>query len=539
MKADYIHYSKNYLLPCLIFPMAAGAFTGVLIFLFKLCASLVISLSSALYAAVRTAPTLLPLLLAGAAVIGIIASLILKNIPESRGGGIPTSIALLRGIVTFRWVRGIISVFFSAMLTYLCGVPLGNEGPSVQIGTAVGSGVTGKHPAWRRYIMTSGASAGFAAATGAPLTGIMFAFEEAHRRFSPMLFLVSSIGALTGTAVMNGLCELSPVLFGAEVSPVLFRLTPASTLPMKYLWLAAVIGIATGGFAALYTKCYRPMRRLIRERLAKIPYSAKIALIFTAVAAIGFFSPRSIGSGHDLVDELLEGHGVNGALILVFIVRAALLLAATNADVTGGLFVPTLAFGAVSGSLMGYLLVTMGLLPEEYYGIAVVIGITAFLSASSRTPLMALTFALEALGGLSNLLPIAVGGTAAFLFIEAVGIPDFTDIVLEAKAEAVHAGRTAQTVERHITVSPDSFVVGKEIRDILWPASCVILSVKRADTFHAHGGTAIGAGDVLFVHYRTYAPEETLCELENLVGRQEGTNAEPTLAEDEGDMPEI
>ena len=29
---------------------------------------------------------------------------------------------------------------FSALLTFLCGIPLGTEGPAVQMGTAVGKG---------------------------------------------------------------------------------------------------------------------------------------------------------------------------------------------------------------------------------------------------------------------------------------------------------------------------------------------------------------------------------------------------------------
>ncbi len=516
MKTNRLIYIKNFLVPCLSYSVAAGLGTGLLIFLFKLCASHVISVSERAYAAVRANPDLLPLLLLGAAAVGLIASLLLTRVPECRGGGIPTSIALLRGIITFRWLRSILSVFFSAMLTYLCGVPLGNEGPSVQMGAAVGRGVVSNAPAWNRYIMTGGASAGFAAATGAPLTGILFAFEEVHRRFSPLLFLTASLAALTASAVMQLLCPL------AGMSAALFSFAPAAALPVKYLWTAAVIGIVAGIVATLFTKCYSLIRRLLRKTLAKIPVFVKVTVIFVLSAAVGFFSERSVGSGHGLVDHLMEGHGVNLLLFAVLILRAFLLLTATNADVTGGLFVPTLAMGAITGSLTGSVLIATGLLPGEYYSLTVIIGITAFLSASSRTPLMAVAFALETLGGLPNLLPVAVGGTAAFLFIETMGIHDFTDIVVEAKKELAHAGKTEQVLSLELTVAPDSFVVGKEIRDILWPASCTVLSVKRSDDAHAHGGmVGMGAGDRLLLHCTTYNPEETLLGLEELVGKQE------------------
>ncbi len=514
MKNNRFIHIKNFLLPCLLFSVLAGGGTGVVIFLFKLSAGWVISLSDRLYDTVRASPSLLPLLLLGAVLTGLCASLLLIKVPECRGGGIPTAIALLKGLVTFRWLRSLLSVFSSAMLTYLAGVPLGNEGPSVQMGTAVGRGLVGRFPAWSRYIMTGGASAGFAAATGAPLTGILFAFEEAHRRFSPLLFLVSSISALTATGVIRALCSL------AHMDAALFHMNAAPVLPMKYLWTAALIGILTGAAAALFTKGWLLMRRLLRRKMESIPLFVKVTVIFFASAVVGYFSPRAIGSGHHLVESLAEGQDVGVSLLAVLLLRAVLLLAANNADVTGGLFVPTLAFGAITGSLSGSALISVGLLPEEYYSLAVVVGITAFLSASSRTPLMAVAFAAEALGGLPNLLPIAIGGTAAFLCIETIGIPDFTDIVVEAKEEAAHAGKTASTVDYELTVSPDAFAVGKEIRDILWPASCTVLSVKRADTYHAHGGTGIGEGDVLTIHCRTYDADETLARLSELVGEQ-------------------
>ncbi len=515
MQTGRFFYIKNFLIPCLFFSIATGLGTGTLIFLFKLCATYVISLSEQVYAAVRANPALLPFLVLGAAVVGLTASLLLTKVPECKGGGIPTSIALLRGIITFRWFRSILAVFTSAMLTYLCGVPLGNEGPSVQMGTAVGSGVAQRDPAWNRYIMTGGASAGFAAATGAPLTGILFAFEEAHRRFSPLLFLVSSIAALTASAVIRVLCSL------AHMEASLFSFSCAPSLPAKYLWTAALIGIAAGLIAILFTKCYRIIRHVLLKTLARVPLFVQVTVIFAITAVIGFLSPRAVGTGHGLVDQIMEGHGVNIMLPLILILRAVLLLAATNAGVTGGLFVPMLALGAISGSLTGSILIVAGLLPAEYYSLSVAIGITAFLTAASRTPLMAATFAVETLGGLSNLLPIAIGGTAAFLCIETVGIPDFTDIVLEAKKESVHKGKTPQTADLTLTVAPDSFVVGKEIRDILWPTACTVLSVKRSDAFHAHGGVALGAGDELTLHCTTYDSAETLCRLEDLVGKQE------------------
>ena len=74
----------------------------------------------------------------------------------------------------------------NSYIAFFTGLPLGNEGPSVLIGTALGRGTNNlfnRTPAWDRYVMTGGAAAGFAVATGAPATGIIFALEEVHKRF--------------------------------------------------------------------------------------------------------------------------------------------------------------------------------------------------------------------------------------------------------------------------------------------------------------------------------------------------------------------
>ena len=179
----------NLFVPCLIFSAITGFFTAIITTVFKLLAEYVIHLSTSAYAAVREDPIWLPILVAAAAALGLAAALILSISHSCRGGGIPTSVAAIRGIFSFKWVGAILLLPISALLTFLAGLPLGTEGPCVQMGTAVGDGVIShiggkKHKGWRRYIMTGGASAGFSIATASPISAIMFSIEELHKRFS-------------------------------------------------------------------------------------------------------------------------------------------------------------------------------------------------------------------------------------------------------------------------------------------------------------------------------------------------------------------
>ncbi len=504
------------LVPLCIFPAIVGALTGVLIFLFKLASSHVMHESAKVYAYVRENPEYFPLLLLGACALGVASAFLLKRAKECRGGGIPTAVASIRGLIPMKWAQGLFALFGSALLTYSVGVPLGNEGPSVQMGAATGKGATGilgkRRRAWERYNMTGGACAGFAIATGAPLSGIVFAMEEAHRRFFPTIFMVASISVISGTMTS----ELLSGAFGIDTT--FFDLSINGILPIKYLWVAAIIGIASGICANLFTKLYHYIRNTSKKHSFKIPFSVNIVVIFAAVAVLGFISEDFVGSGHALVDKIIERHAVWYVILIAFLVRSVTMIWANNSGVSGGLFVPTLAFGAMIASLVSDALIALGLVDAEYYAIFIVVGMASFLSSSSKIPLTALTFAAEGLCVASNILPAVVGVVVAYIVAELTGKLSFTDTVIEAKMHDAHVGKTPMVVDAHVRVHHNAFAIGMEIRDILWPPTCTVLSVhKNADSAKHHAGS-IDAGDLIHLHYLTYDPDETARLITDLLG---------------------
>ncbi len=540
MKQNQTTYIKNILIPCFVFSLFTGVFTGVLIFLFKVASSYILGVSADIYGFVRENPVWLPCLIIGAASIGFVSALILSHTKNARGGGIPTSVAILRGLIEFRWFKSIFHLFGTACLTFLGGVPLGNEGPSVQMGTAVGRGTIRlfgkKHKALDRYIMTGGACGGFAVATGAPLTGILFAFEEAHRRFSPMIFMTAAMTVTAATAVMRFLCSLT------SVSPFLFDFDISAALPLRFIWIAAVVGIVCGFAAVLFTKMYAVIGKFLRGTLGKLPFTVKIVSIFALVALFGFASDGFIGTGHGIIHEIVEGHGIWYSMIMYFCVRALFLMLANNAGVSGGIFVPTLAFGALLGALLSKAAVALGVIPAEYFIVPVIIGMASFLAAASRTPISAISFSLEALCGLSNILPITLGVTLAFIVIETVGITSLHDMVINQKVESFNHGKTSTVVDALVKVMPGSFAVGKEPRDILWPPTCMVLSVKKPYNAHSsHEVGIIGDGDILHIHYQTFEEKTTFGAIEAIVGVQtEDTGIEThTVDEKNQIVPEI
>ncbi len=511
------NHIKNLLLPCLGFSLSAGILSAILVTLFKLAAEAVIHLSTKFYGAVRVNPVLLPLLVLCASAIGLVASFVLSASRSCRGGGIPTSVAAIRGIVSFKWLASIFVLPFSALLTFFCGLPLGTEGPCVQMGTAIGDGVVKcfgnrKYKGWRRYVMTGGASAGFSIATFSPITAILFSMEELHKHFSPLVLTIASLSVVSAQITVQILSALG---IG---SGRLFHIPEIPAIPLKLLFVPLILGLTCGVCSMLFTRFYHWIDGWMVRVLKKLSVKLLFPLLFGAVSIIGFFLPDAPGTGHSLVETLLHAQIAWYLLVLIFLIRAVVMMVSNTAGVTGGVFLPTLALGAIIGSLVTKLLLTLGWIEADLAILVVVLGIAAFLGATSRIPITACVFAVEALGGINNVIPVIIATTAALLVVELSGLEDFTDTVIEAKVHSISKGKVPAVIETSLNVRENSFVVGKELRDILWPSSCAVVSFERAP--ENRGKTGVAPGDVIAVHYKTYNPDATADEFNALVGDQ-------------------
>lgn len=515
------HKIQNIIWPSVVFAGVAGGVTGAIVFAFRVISEQVIKLSRYIYGIAGEKPQLIPLVVLGAVAVALLVSLGLSYSPHSRGGGIPTAVALIRGLITFHWLRNIIFVFTSALLSYLCGIPLGNdEGPAVQMGTAVGSGtahVLGKkRRAWERYLMTGGATAGFATATGAPITAVLFGLEEAHRRFSPLLIMSSVSSVLCGMGVLEGLCHL----FGRESA--LFHFTIAVRLPLSLIWVAIPVGLCCGGFAYLFGECTRAIRSTLHKKLKHVHHFFKVAPVFAAVAVIGSVYYEAIGTGHHLIESLLAHRQAWYVALILLVVRSLLVILSNDVGATGGLFTPLLSFGALIGSVLAELLISLGALDEQYFMLIVVIGMVSFFAASVRTPLTAMAFAVEALSGISNVLPILLAVAISYVMVEVLGASSINEIAMEREIHQENKDKQRHVMDVTVQALPGSFAIGKEPRDILWPPSCTLLSVKGASADkHFYTGGAIKENDVLRLNFITYDLARTATLLCDLLGEQE------------------
>src|ERR1700674_4082075 len=109
-----------------------------------------------------------------------IGYLLHRYFPNARGSGVPQTKAALyarEGRITLRTVLG---KFFCTSATLASGIPLGREGPSVQVGAGIGSvlgRVLGLRTEQVKKLIPVGAAAAIAAAFNTPLAAELFSLE--------------------------------------------------------------------------------------------------------------------------------------------------------------------------------------------------------------------------------------------------------------------------------------------------------------------------------------------------------------------------
>lgn len=502
------------ILPCVWFGAVTGIGTAAVVVLYKYLAGQMVHLSANLYTHLRYHLWLLPIAIAGLAAVAWLLGRIYGRHPDLQGSGIPTSIAAQRGLLRFSWLKSLAGTWLLSLSNFLLGVPLGTEGPAVQMGTAIGLGVTRprtkENNAWGRYAMTGGACAGFSVATGAPLSGLLFGIEEGHRRISPAILLVSSTAVMCSEMAQ----QLLAPLLGVEAA--LFTPQPLMTISVADWWIPLSVGIAMGLFAVAFLSYYRTISGILHHALKRVPHSVKIGVILMLTLLAGLWAEGGTSTGHHLIVSLFDRAYILPYLLLLLAVRSTLSLSANVSGLTGGIFVPTLAVGALLAAVLGEGALAAGL-AEGYYPLILTLGLVACIASMMKTPLTAAVFAFELLGCGNNALPVIIVCGVSYFITELFGVKSIIDTVVEDKTEALSAGRTAIKADGDFTVQAGSFADGKQVSDILWPAGVFVLSVTHGQSDRtlrgAHGHRMLEAGDILHIQYTTTDEKATLREI--------------------------
>ncbi len=525
MRKNHISYLKNTFLPCVASGFAVGIIVGTAVFFFKWVADFLTTNSAAIYGYVHAHPLFIPLLFLGLAALAVMEFFLQTFTLESRGGGIPRSVGVVRGVLSFRWLRSAVGAVFNSFFSFFAGLPLGTEGSSVLIGTALGKGVS-ELPLARRdfskYTMTGGASAGFAVATGAPLAGVVFALEEMHRKVAPTM-LLAVVSSVLSASLVSALLNHA---LGGSAGP-LFELPSEVpvTLVLSQIWILLFAGLFTGFAAVAFCRLLDFLTKFYSRHHAQKVRFWRILILFLVVGAVGLVLNDALYGGHGLIENVLSMQFGIGMLFAIFFTRFLLIAFASSDGASGGLFIPMLSLGALVGGITVKLCGAMGMDPA-FNALVVIVCTVSFMGAATRSPVTAIILSVEATWQFTNLFYVAVSVFIAYFIMSMFRTESAYESMLKSMVKRQYRGKVCRSAEAEVVVGENCFAVGKPVSDILFSVNLIprrTLTAEREEEVFPGRERSLRVGDKIVFTAVSYEFEEAEKELVNYFGKQEIT----------------
>jgi H+/Cl- antiporter ClcA len=312
------------------------------------------------------------------------------------------------------------------------GLSLGREGPSIQIGAYTGKAVLTifRRPHRERKILVTAASAaGVAAAFNAPLAGVLFVLEELQAGFSP-LCIAASMGAAMAADVTAG------YFFGLR--PV-FDFRQVTILPLRaFLWIV-VLGILCGLLGDIFKRALYASQDLYER--CRIPWIIRPVIPLLVSVPLGFFLFDITGGGHALI-ESLSVQSRSLALIALLLGGKILFTALSyGSGTSGGIFLPLLACGALTGHGLGLMLFEAGFILEEQMLNFTILGMAAFFTGAVNAPVTGIILILEMSGSFDHLVSLVLVCLSALVTSTRIASRPVYEVLLERIVKARTAVR--------------------------------------------------------------------------------------------------
>jgi CIC family chloride channel protein len=361
--------------------------------------------------------------------VGALASgLISQLAPETRGGGGDAMIDAFHqhGGVIRRRVAPV--KLLASLFTLGTGGAGGREGPTMQIGGALGSWV-GRllkvSTSERRILMVAGVAAGIAAVFRTPLGAALLAVEVLYRDdFESDALIPAVLASVTAYSVVIS-------IFGEST---LFAHPGRFPFIIKHLWLYGVLAILVTMLASLFMKSLSTVQRA--SAALKVPEWMKPAL---GGAALGVFCVPIIlfvgwrlaqpgqgvgllGGGYGAVQVAITGAswlpiGWSGAGLLLFLCFAKIVASSLTIGTGGsaGDFAPALVIGGLFGGAFGRVAQMVTGDPRIDAGAFALVAMGTFYGGAAHAPLSSLVLVCELAGSYDLLVPLMLAEGIAFV----------------------------------------------------------------------------------------------------------------------------
>ena len=270
-----------------------------------------------------------------------------------------------------------------SILTVGMGVALGREGALKDTGGVFANKLcdwANLTPANRQLLVACGAGAGMAAAYNVPLGGALFAAEVLLGSLSLGNVLPAFAASFAGVAV-------SWLLLPNEPAYTFPELRASHSLVLWSILIGPLFGLASVSWvrAVAWAEGHKPKG----WRVIFLPI-----LIFTLLGIASAKFPQLLGNGKNIVQLTFSSSFTPGLLVWLILLRPLATVLCLRSGTPGGLFTPTMTFGALLGDGAGRLwsLLSPGHDATAAYAL---IGSAALLAAATLGPLSSAVFLLE------------------------------------------------------------------------------------------------------------------------------------------------
>lgn len=332
--------------------------------------------------------------------------LLFRYFPQARGSGVPQTKAAMfarDGVITARTALG---KFFCTAATLASGIPLGREGPSVQVGAGIAS-ILGRHLGLRpekvKALIPVGAAAAIAAAFNTPLAGVLFSLEEIMGDLNAPVLGSVVLASATAWVVLRLLLGNSP----------LFRVPQYQLVHPVEFAIYAVLGVVGGLVSAAFTR----LLLVMRERFLEMPLWTRW---FQPVAGglvaglMGWFAPQVLGVGYSYVGDALNGRMALRMMALLVVLKLLATTTSYSSGNAGGIFGPSLFIGAMFGGTVGGIAHTLFPAYTATAGAYALVGMGAAFAGIVRAPMTSVVMIFEMTQDYAVIVPLMIANLVSF-----------------------------------------------------------------------------------------------------------------------------
>ena len=308
----------------------------------------------------------------------------------------------------------------ASIATVGSGGSLGREGPMIRLGAMISSWLglrLGLPPHRVKILVGCGAAAGLAATYNIPFGGALFAMEVILGNFALEIFGPIVASSVIATVIARSVVGNAP-LYEAHGYTMTggWELVPYAGLGVvgALTSLVFMLGVGAG--------------RKAFKRLTFVPRSLQPLIGMPLLGLLGLYvSPLVLGRGYGTINLALTEklhfsgrHAVPELTILLLLGLAAAKLLATaltaGSGGSGGMFTPSLCFGALVGSAYGYSAhLLWPHLVSEHYGAYAAVGMAAVMAGTSHAPISAILILFEFTQNYDLILPVMLAAIIASL----------------------------------------------------------------------------------------------------------------------------